>query len=105
MDHLKLYAALMEEHRRLLKLVEGFTEDIKMEFGPDKCETVSIQRGKLSNMPYQLNDGREMKAMQSGDTYEYLGIKQSRRIEHSQINAELMEEFTKQIRINKSIER
>ena len=84
MDDLKLYAALMEELRELQKLVEGFSEDTKMELGLDKCETVSIQRGKLSNMAYQLNDGREMKAMQTGHTYEYLGIKQSSRIEHSQ---------------------
>ena len=53
------------------------------------------QDSKLSDVSCQLNDGREMKAMQSGETYKYLGIMQSRRIEHSQMKAELTEEFTR----------
>ena len=68
-----------------------------MEFGLDKCETVSLRRGKLKDGNYQLDDGRQVKTMLAGDTYKYLGIKQARRIEHSQMKREL-EEYTKRIR-------
>ena len=48
-DDWKLYATRMGELQDLFQLVEGFSEDINMELGLDKCEAVSTQQGKLSN--------------------------------------------------------
>ena len=93
-----MYAATKEGLQYLLGIVKSFSDDIRMKFGLDKCETVSLRRGKLKDVNYQLDDGRQVKTMLAGDTYKYLGIKQARRIEHSQMKRELEEEYTKRIR-------
>ena len=75
-----MYAATKEGLQYLLGIAKSFSDDIRMEFGLDKCETVSLRRGKLKDVNYQLDDGRQVKTMLAGDTYKYLGIKQARRI-------------------------
>lgn len=98
MDDFKLYAANPEQLKFLLTTVEEFSKDIQMEFGLDKCKTLSIVQGRLSDTSYELEDGRAMEVMHTVDTYKYLGAQQSRRIEHSQMKNELRTEFSRRVR-------
>ena len=46
MDDLKTYAKDDNQQTGLLSIVKKFTDDIKMEFGLDKCAKATFKRGK-----------------------------------------------------------
>ena len=46
MDDLKLYAKNEEELEEVVGMVKKYSEDIKMEFGMSKCQTVTMKKGK-----------------------------------------------------------
>lgn len=48
MDDLKTYVKSDEDQKGLLKIVKGFSDDIRMEFGLDKCAKATFKRGKLA---------------------------------------------------------
>ena len=48
MDDLKIYASNDNQLESLLNTVKNFSDDIRMKFGLDKCNKLSIIRGKLS---------------------------------------------------------
>ena len=47
MDDLKLYRKNEKELDSLIQTVRVFNQDIRMEFGIDKCATIVLKRGKL----------------------------------------------------------
>jgi plasmid rolling circle replication initiator protein Rep len=47
MDDLKLIAKSEEEVHRQIQTVKTFSDDIRMEFGLEKCATITLNRGKL----------------------------------------------------------
>lgn len=93
MDDLKVYASTKSHIESLLKLVHKLSSDIFMTFGVDKCQVVSIIKGKLSHGdPTSLDENTEISPME--DTpYKYLGMLQSNRIEHAQIKEDLTRKF------------
>ena len=46
MDDLKLYAKSDAELEKQLQIVHNFSKDICMEFGLDKCNKVSLKKGR-----------------------------------------------------------
>ena len=48
MDGLKTYAKNDQEQTGLLTIVKGFSDDIKIEFGLDKCAKATFNKGKLT---------------------------------------------------------
>ena len=48
MDDLKTYAKSDEDQKGLLKIVKGFSDDIRMDLGLDKCAKATFKRGKLA---------------------------------------------------------
>ena len=46
MDDLKLYSKNEKELDSLIQTVRVFSQDIRMEFGIDKCATIVLKRGK-----------------------------------------------------------
>ena len=58
MDDLKLYARTPEELEELVKLVKGYSDDICMQFGMSKCQTVIVKKGKrMQGEGLELPDG------------------------------------------------
>ena len=49
MDDLKIFAKNDEEQQRILTNVKAFSDDIKMEFGLDKCAEATFKKGKLTS--------------------------------------------------------
>ena len=47
MDDLKLFAKNDQQLQGLLKIVNQFSDDLRMEFGLDKCAKATCFRGKL----------------------------------------------------------
>lgn len=98
-DDLKLYAANEEQLRRLLKIVESFTQTIRMEMGLDKCAVIHVKRGKLTRGEEMLiQDEMPLKQLGSEETYKYLGIQQALEIKTSDQKEAFKTKFFSRIR-------
>jgi hypothetical protein len=49
MDDLKLIAKSEEELQKQIQTFKTFSDDIRMEFGLDKCAKITFKRGKLTH--------------------------------------------------------
>lgn len=98
MDDLKLYAGTRNQVNQLIQIVETFTKDIKMQFGMDKCRTLTVKKGSVELQPYESTHGHNIEPMNETETYKYLGLLQSKRTEHTEIKKQLTEEFGRRIR-------
>lgn len=100
MDDIKLYAKNQQELQRLIKIIEKFTTDIKMEFGIDKCKTQHIERGLWTNRnTTETLNSETLQNMDENEYYKYLGFKQNIKIDHPTIKKELTEAYLS--RLNK----
>ena len=64
-----------------------------MNFGLDKCKTIKIKKGKILSGSYVVNEIEEIKAMEIGDVYKYLGIEQSNMIDHKTLKEKVLKKF------------
>ena len=55
--------------------------DIKMEFGLNKCRTINIVRGKLKTGGFEMLNGQNITATEAEETHKYLEMKRAQRIE------------------------
>ena len=70
MDDLKTYAKSESQQTGLLNIVKTFIDDIKMEFGLDKCAT--FKRGKLTEtFDLQLDTDTCIEELEQENTYKY----------------------------------
>jgi hypothetical protein len=68
MDHLKL---IVKNRRRASKTAadKTFCDDIRMEFGLDKCAEIVLKKGKLVHLQnLMLNINREIQQLEQGET-------------------------------------
>ena len=47
MDDLKTFVKSDEEQQGLLTIVKGISDDVKLEFGLEKCIKIPFERGKI----------------------------------------------------------
>ena len=74
-DDLKLYAKSDRGLESLVNTVRVFGQDVGMDFGVTKCAKLVDKRGKFSDAnAIQLPDGREIKNLERGESYKYLGV-------------------------------
>ena len=100
MDDLKLYAKNDCELEGLLKIVKGFSDDIGMEFGLEKCAKATFKKGKLvSSEHIGLDDDTIVKDLEHEKTYKYLGIDESDGIQHGTMKERLKKELTRRTRL------
>ena len=65
----------------LLKIVKGFSDDIRMDFGLDKCAKATFKRGKLAKTEnIELDVGTTIQDLEQEGTYKYLGVNEGDRI-------------------------
>lgn len=69
MDDIKLYASNKKQLEALIKTTDRITRDINMEFGFDKCKSISINRGKRLMEIFELDGGGIIAAMKEEDIY------------------------------------
>ena len=75
MDDLKLYAKSEIGLESLVTTVRIFSADVGMDFGVTKCAKLVVRRGKVSeDEDIALPDGREIRSLEEGTSYKYLGI-------------------------------
>lgn len=79
MDDLKIYAASEFALQNQLEIIKMFSEGIKMEFGIEKCAYLHMRRGVIQDTPSgTLTDVSEFGVLSPEETYNYLGVQQSR---------------------------
>lgn len=99
MDDIKAYAGTSKHLEYLLKIIESFSTEIKMEFGIDKCRTVNIIRGKLNKGPnFATQDGNCIESMDDNDIYKYLGFQQTKVINHTSTKTDLQSQFQSRLK-------
>ncbi|XP_052748311.1 uncharacterized protein LOC128200110 [Galleria mellonella] len=93
MDDIKLYAETENQLNQLTKIVEQFTNDIKMEFGLEKCKINSIRAGSQHPYNYTLESGEQITSLSEQEVYKYLGYNQALFINHKEIKLKLQQQF------------
>jgi len=69
-----------------MQVVRTFSDDISMEFGLDKCTEIVLKRGKLVHSQNLILDfTRDIRELEQGKTYMYLGIEETEGIQHGQM--------------------
>ena len=70
MDDFKLYSRSEKGLDSLVQTVRVFSEDIRMEFGTEKCTTLVMEKGKIvKSVGIELPDGKVIKSLQEGESY------------------------------------
>ena len=99
MDDLKLYAANDAQLESLLSIVKIFSDDIKMSFGLDKCNKITIKRGKPTMQPdILLYDGEVIKELDNTEIYKYLGVDENSGICLKQMKTKVKNEYFHRIK-------
>ena len=75
MDDLKVFGKNEKELDVLLNTVRVFSEDIRMEFGINKCGVLVMKRGRLSRtVGIEMPSGDMIKEIDTELGYKYLGV-------------------------------
>ena len=78
MYDLKFFAANGNQFVSMIKIVNKFSDDIRMSLGIDKCKKLPIQHGKIVQMEdIQLDNGEELKSLELNQQHKYLGFGES----------------------------
>jgi hypothetical protein len=71
-----------------------------MEFGLEKCAKITFKTGKLiSSQNLVIESNREIQELEQGKTYKYLGIEESKGMQHPQIKDRLKQECNRRLRM------
>ena len=99
MDDLKLYAMNEKGVDSLIQTVRVFSEDIRMEFGIEKCAVLVMKRGKVvKSEGIKLPDYKTIQGLKDGDGYKYLGILEAERIRHEEMKETVTKEYKRRVR-------
>ena len=94
MDDLKTYAKTDEEQKGLLTIVKGFSDDIRMEFGLDKCAKATFKRGKLAKTEnIELDIDTTIQDLEQEGTCKYLGVNEGDGIQHAKMKEKIRKEY------------
>ena len=100
MDDLKTYAKSESQQTGLLNIVKTFSDDIKMEFGLDKCAKATFKRGKLTEtFDIQLDTDTCIKELEQENTYKYLGVDEGDGIQHAKMKEKVRKEYYRRVRM------
>jgi len=75
MDDLKIYAENDTNLTSLINIVKTFSDDIRMSFGLNKCNKLTIVKGEVVQREnIVLNNGDELQSLDNNAHYKYLGF-------------------------------
>ena len=99
MDDLKLYGKSQKDMETMIHTVRIFSDDIGMQFGLDKCATITLKRGKLARgTPVALLGGEEVQQLEDDAAYKYLGVLEADDIKHQRMKETVNEEYKKRLK-------
>jgi len=74
-------------------MVQIFSEDIRMQFGNEKCATIKQQRGEVKHTEGILLPNAQVIHVVKEDGYKYLGVLQTDQIKHEKMKDKLKTEY------------
>ncbi|KAJ7325202.1 hypothetical protein JRQ81_018222, partial [Phrynocephalus forsythii] len=93
MDDLKLYGKSETEIHSLTNTTQIFSTDVSIEFGLNKCATVALRKGKITESEgIEMPNGQAINYHQF-EAYKYLGIVQLDKIKHGQVKNVVSKEY------------
>ena len=99
-DNLKLYGTSDNQLTGLINTVKNVSEDIKMEFGIDKCAKASFKRGKkVSAEGIPLNDNQVIQDLDQAETYKYLGMEEGEGVQHHKMKLKIRKDYKRRIKL------
>ena len=99
-DDLKLYGTSDNQLTGLINTVKNISDDIKMEFGLDKCAKASFKRGKnISAEGIPLNDNQVIQDLDQAETYKYLGMEEQEGVQHYKMKVNIRKEYKRRIKL------
>ena len=98
MDYLKLYGKSTAKIVSLLNSVRIFCNELSMEFDLDKCATLIIIKGKVTQTQDMNLPKNNIKRLNLDETYKYLDILQADDIKHKQVKKKTISEYNKRVR-------
>lgn len=100
MDDLKTFAKNNREKTGLLTIVKGYSDDIEMEFGLEKCAKFTFKYGKLTTTDdIQIDLDATIQALEQEGTYKYLGVGEGDRIQHAKMKEKVRNEYYQRVRM------
>ena len=80
--------------------MKNVSDDIKMEFGLDKCAKASFKRGKkVSDEEIPLNDNQVIQDLDQAETYKYLGMKEGELVQHHKMKVKIRKKYKRRIKL------
>ena len=100
MDDLKTFAKNDDEQQRILTIVEDLSEDIKMEFGLEKCAKATVKKGKITSAEnISLGLDTFIQDLEQDRTYKYLAINEGDGVQHAKMKENIRTEYYRRIRL------
>ena len=99
-DDLKQYGTSDNQLTGLINTVKNVSDDIKMEFGLDKCAKASFKRGKnvlAEGIP--LNDNQVIQDLDQAETYKYLAMEEGEGVQHHTMKVKIRKEYKRRIKL------
>ena len=92
-DDLALCGTIDSQLRGLINTVKMVSDDIKMEFGLDKCAKATFKGGKkVSAEGIQLNGDKVIQDLDPETTYTYLGMEEGSGTDHQKMKNKIQKE-------------
>ena len=94
MDNLKLFAKIEVEIDSLVQTFRIFSDDIGMQFGLEKCASMTMKRGKrVHSDGIALPDSAQMRALGEEESYWHLGVLESDHVLHEESKVRMRAEY------------
>lgn len=101
MDDLKIYSNNKNNLKTMIDSTEIFTRDIGMSFGLDKCNVLHLKAGRRDEHQGQghiLLSGEQFEHLKTGESYKYLGVQETGKINHNEIRQQIQKEYFRRIK-------
>ena len=80
--------------------MKNVSDDIKMEFGLDKCAKASFKRGKkVAAEGIPLNDNQALQDLDQAETYKYLEMEEEEGVQHHKMKVKIRKEYNRRIKL------
>ena len=99
-DDLKLYGISENQLTGLINTVKNVSDDIKVEFGVEKCAKASFKRDKkVSTEGIPLNDSQEIQDLDQAETYKYLEMEEGEGAQHHKMKVKIRKEYKRRLKL------